>query len=177
MENTKRAFLSLSIPSEIKDGIFEIVQNIPHLELHPKNNFHITIKFLGDITEEQEEQVTSLMEFVAGQFEPFPIEFIGLKIVEQRLRLLAQSTIQIQHLYETIKYNLKKIQLFQDDRIGFEPHVTLGKIITQELPPSAQHLDLSGLPFVADHLTLYQTVRGEGVPVFKPLSQIIFQTR
>ena len=175
MQNTKRAFLSISIPQHVKEAIFQMSSQFPDVTVNPTNNFHITVKFLGDITDEQQEVIADLMQFLTTQFGPIPIAFKGFKIVEQRLRLLVQNTDTLQDLYDVVVSNLKKIDLYKDDRLEFEPHVTLGKTLQSQLPFETQSLDLSALHFNADHLTLYETVRGKGVPVFEPLEQVTFR--
>ena len=56
-----RAFVAISIPEEIKNRISEIQNQIPKFngKLTEKENLHLTLKFLGEISQDLLENVKS----------------------------------------------------------------------------------------------------------------------
>ena len=59
-----RAFVAISIPEEIKNRISEIQNQIPKFngKLTEKENLHLTLKFLGEISQDLLENVKALSQ-------------------------------------------------------------------------------------------------------------------
>lgn len=168
---TKRVFVSLEVPEDIKEKIAVLITNFSELYPHPKENFHITVKFMGDIEESQIGLLESLMQFAAQNIRPLPVDFEGIEPVESRLRLVAKKTAAFQLLFDTIISNWQKVAPVLEDKIPFQPHVTLGKF------PKVNKLEavlynFSNLNFTADTLVLYETQQGEKTAMYVPLKKV-----
>lgn len=175
-ENTKRVFISLAIPEDIKKAIREVAEPFPDVEWFPPENLDMTVKFIGDTTEEQQKQIVSLMQFIAEQFKPFQVRFWNFKILGQRLRLMAEGTQELRHFYETVSLNLKKINLFHQDKFAYGPHVTLGKTEIPFVPQQLRLLKLDRLSFTTESLILYESIMGKN-PSYKALVQVKLQSK
>ncbi len=130
-----RLFLAVKIPNEIKEQIAEFLQ--PFLDsraqvkwVEPKN-MHLTLKFLGEI---RQEQLAGLKDAACEiACEPFSLTlsgsgafpdlrsprvfWIGVKDPEKRLTKLA----------EQLDYNISQIG-WEREKKRFSPHLTLGRV-------------------------------------------------
>lgn len=170
-ETTKRLFISLEVPQAVKASVGELSRLVPRVVWHPADNFHITIKFIGDTPVEKLAQLESLMEFVGKNFQKFTVDFERLKVAESRLRLLVANPQNLKNLRATFDRNLNKIGLIHNDPMGYEPHVTLGKTDKDYQIPQI-NFNFSKLAFEAKTLILFETLQGEKAAIFKPVKTV-----
>ncbi|MDD5067084.1 MAG: RNA 2',3'-cyclic phosphodiesterase [bacterium] len=132
-----RAFLALDMPEQIKEGIFDLYQpffrkDTPFLRWTKKENLHLTIKFLGDVTEQQITQISEIVrdlkpadekyEFMVHNYGMFPPEmspkvlWIGLKENDKLDRLVHEIEDRLSLLG------------FEKERRKFTPHITIGRL-------------------------------------------------
>lgn len=171
MPETKRLFVALHVPDHIQEKISQLKSIIAGVVWHPSQNFHITVKFIGDTSTEQLSGLENLMNFTGRNFPAFEIGFKSFKVVESRLRLLVVNPEQLKNIRATLDHNLKKINLTHDDPLAFEPHITLGKVARDFSVPQID-FDFSAISFKADTLTVFETMKGQGAPVFKMLKEV-----
>ncbi len=174
MFDTKRTFIAIEVPSSISDTLSPVLFQIRGVQLHPTKNFHITIKFIGDTPVESVAQLESLMGFVGSNFKPFSLSFSHLKVIESRLRLIIKNPEMVAHIRETFEHNLKKINLYHEDLIPFEPHITLGKV-PRDFQPPRLGFDFSKVNFPVNEIGLYETIRGQTAAEFVPLKKVILK--
>lgn len=170
MEN-RRVFISIEVPPLIKEQISRITSAVKGLQAHPVDNFHVTLKFIGEVTEDQLRLVESLLDFAGQQSKKFPLHFTGLKVVESRLRLVGKKSQAIEDLFDTIVLNLEKIGMLKPDRIAFEPHVTLGRVPANFKVPVLVY-DFSRLDFNVEKIVLFETLQGNGSVMYEPLKEV-----
>ena len=67
-----RCFIAVAVPEELKDKILEVQNQIKQseadLKLIKKENLHLTIKFLGEISEEQIEETKQFLASLEDNF-------------------------------------------------------------------------------------------------------------
>ena len=173
MENTRRVFIAIDIPTEIKAEIKKLNGLIQSVHSHPMENFHITVKFIGEAADEQIPLIASLLDFVGTGFPPFPVQFKGFKVEENRLRLLVANPDKVLDIHKTVDHNLKKILTVKEDRIAYQPHITLGRMPPGEEAPYA-FFNFDKLNYTADRISLFETVRGEKTATFVKLKEVFF---
>ncbi|MFH2038931.1 MAG: RNA 2',3'-cyclic phosphodiesterase [Chloroflexota bacterium] len=132
-----RSFVAIELPSTTQE---EIIWRTTRLrELHPYpvirwvklGNIHLTLKFLGDITEKELAILANLIASEAAGEEPFSFSFSNLGIfpnikrpriiwigIESPIRL-----IEFQRKIEDLTTNLG----IPIDNKPFSPHITLGR--------------------------------------------------
>src|ERR1700735_3277713 len=91
MPNIKRIFISIEVPEGAKERIGSFVKLIPNLQPHPTDNFHITVKFIGEIDDPRLEEIKNILSDITANTPYFPIGFKGLKFEESRLRFLVKD--------------------------------------------------------------------------------------
>lgn len=129
-----RIFVALNIPDEAKNKLFEIINQLTtdkKLKWEKKDKIHLTLKFVGDVDDEDVPLITKELEFlqeyktqnlqITGfgfffKFKEPKILWAGLKFSDE-LKLIAQRLDD----YFT-KFGIEK------EKREFKPHLTLMRI-------------------------------------------------
>jgi len=95
-------------------------------------NIHLTLLFLGDISETLVPEINSLMEAVAYDHDPFEMEIkrlglFGSSYDPKVIWVGAEPKEKLQALHEELAEAMQKIG-YRADRQNFVPHFTLGRI-------------------------------------------------
>ncbi len=124
-----RAFIAIETPKEVSNVLKEIQKKF---EGSGKINFtsepyHLTLKFLGEITEEQSEKVKTLLKDI--KLKPFELELTSLGVFpnESYIRVLwagvkGEKVNELQQQIDT-----KLADMFGKD-LRFHAHITLGRV-------------------------------------------------
>ena len=159
------------MPDTVKNKIGEFVKLIPGLEPHPSDNFHVTIKFIGEIDDQQLEAARNAIADAAVEIPQFSVGFKGLKFEESRLRFLVKNPEPLMALRSSIEHGLQAIHIVREDPLRYEPHITLGKI--KMAPQREPVFDYESLNFNVDRIVLFETIRGEKTARFVPLQEFM----
>lgn len=123
-----RTFIAIDVPEDISDKLKELQKKFENLAsiTFPKI-FHLTLKFLGEISEEQIEEVRNSLRKV--KFKPFNLELteIGSFPDDKRINVLwigVEPADKVIELQEEIEQNLNG---FARD-LRFHPHITIGRV-------------------------------------------------
>lgn len=123
-----RCFIAIDIPEDISRKLKELQKQFGNLAsiTFPKI-FHLTLKFLGEISERQLEEIKIILRRV--KFKPFDLELteIGSFPNDKRINVLwvgikpAGRVIELQQDIE------KNLHGFAKD-LRFHPHITIGRV-------------------------------------------------
>jgi 2'-5' RNA ligase len=137
---------------------------------------HVTIKFLGDVPQENVGPVAEALGKV--RFAPFPVRVLGMGAFPARaVRVVWLGlTGNFQELYEKVEQALAPLGFAPEAR-GFSPHATLGRVAR----PSAEMnrrlgdrianfaaLDLGS--FTVDRFYLKKSTLTQGGPIYEDLA-------
>jgi 2'-5' RNA ligase len=141
-----RTFIAIELKNpETLDNIqtfsLRLKQNQPNIKLVKPENLHLTVKFLGDITEELASRIyyflkdeINLIMFKGrtldyslkgvGQFNKFTVLWIKMK-----------GDIQfLQNIKETVEDGLyTRFKIPKDKRTQFKPHLTIGRLRKEKI--------------------------------------------
>jgi len=149
------------------------------------HNLHLTIRFLGEIDEPQRRAVEALASRVASRTAPTLLQlsqvgaFPSLRAPRVVWVGIDEGREPLVRMAEQLEEELVRAG-FQQEARAFEAHATLGRVrsgrrrtelverLTQFAWPSAPE------PFVADHLTLFQSVLSPSGPTYLPLARFAF---
>lgn len=145
MEQTQRCFMALIPPHNVRSALHELPTLFRKSVWKPGDEpafapegagFHLTLRFLGDMTAQQVQRVKALdcFDHNSGDIMPFTLELDGLGLFYQR------DGLNPSVLYAAIKGDLDTLQTLQErsDKLAleagcppmsfpFHPHVTLGR--------------------------------------------------
>ena len=129
---TMRLFIAVNFPGSVKKQIADISSQICDVvsggNPTSKENYHLTLAFLGEVAETKQRSVEKAMESVS--FEPFALTIKGVGRFKRNggdiVWLGIEKTSTLMSLQKDLSKELSKIG-FEPDRKNFEPHLTLGR--------------------------------------------------
>ncbi len=137
-----RAFIAIKIPEDIQEKLGEIQKKLKQAAAHVSwvkpGNMHLTLKFLGNIEEDQSSKIiTSLEDSIQG-ISPFQLQ-VGYAGAFPNLRYPRVVWIGVNDNEEgslkTLQDNLSSRLAplgFKKEKGRFQPHLTLGRVRSQK---------------------------------------------
>jgi len=131
----KRVFVAINFPENIKKSVAEIIKKLESLEPDAKwinpRNAHITLAFLGLISQEEIARITAILKLLAKNQEKFDLslENIGFFPSLNMPRIIwlgAGENLNLLNLENNLKKQLEMNDFKTDNRL-FTPHLTIGK--------------------------------------------------
>lgn len=161
-----RLFTALDLPDDALDVLrtFRDAQDLPvRARWTPRANHHITLRFIGEVEEDQADAVESALRSVRAQ--PFSVDPLGLGVLPSRrkprvLTVRIDPSERLRGLYQALQDALAAADIDPDERT-YRPHVTLARL--QDVQPERLYAalrDLDGPPldsFLADRYYLYES--------------------
>ncbi len=132
-----RSFIAINLNKTVKEKLKDIKNNfrgaLPKSKIKwvNKDNFHITLRFLGDINEEDISRIADTMEEFTQKYSAFTIDFheVGIFPGIRRPRILwigSDYSDIFRDFY--LGFNLKLESIgFPEDK-PFLPHITFGRV-------------------------------------------------
>jgi 2'-5' RNA ligase len=185
-----RAFLAIDLPAELKKKLYQLSYITPPSSLKIKwveePNFHITLKFFGDISENFLKKIFKESEKVVKEYVNFKLTidttgyfsekgmprvvWIGLKL----------ETQQLFNLYQGLEKVFKKLKI-SDSKEKFHPHITLFRIknlgnkgdFKEFFNKISQEAEgLKGFNFLVKELTFFKSTLTPKGPIYEPLYKV-----
>jgi 2'-5' RNA ligase len=132
-----RAFIALNTSEEAQSKIFEIQETLSDIKSdvkwEPREKFHITLKFLGDVEEKTLKNIIEELKQALNKFGSFSIEYNSLGTFPNfnlpRVLWIGASDKgkKVFGLNKIIEAELKNYN-FDDESRRFHPHITLGRV-------------------------------------------------
>lgn len=129
-----RTFIAIELEEEVKEHLAEVQAETQKLcrrgNFTPKENFHLTLHFLGEVQEADLEYLQEAIYETARRNRPFTLTLdrIGFFPRGNKGILWAglERSSQLQRLFSTLEKSLEQ-QGFARERKGLSPHITLGR--------------------------------------------------
>lgn len=131
-----RIFIAAKIDFETQNALYNILvkkRNDQRLfRLIPPSNLHITLKFLGQISQDQIQQLIAVVRETGSEFTPPAMKFSGGGVFPTvtRARILwigLTPGTSLKTVVESIESGCEKLGLPRE-RKPFHPHVTLARV-------------------------------------------------
>ncbi len=137
MSKKKRLFIAVPLSDEIRNNLKNIVKTLKPLSDGVKwvkpENFHLTLKFLGETQADKVEGIISALEDSVEGLKPFIVSvqgisaFPGLKRPRVIKCCIARGNKELINIFENIEKNLEPLEIKKEER-KFIPHITLSRI-------------------------------------------------
>jgi len=137
-----RVFTGIKITSSIMEKLKEVPSSLQEYRnkirtVRPEN-LHITLKFLGNITQDMYSKFSEILKNSITNFSPFEvaIEGIGFFPSKSRAKIIwvgIKENILLENLYKIVENSAEKINILPDDK-KFHGHITVGRIKTDIHP-------------------------------------------
>jgi 2'-5' RNA ligase len=166
-----RAFIAVEIDPRVIDhisaAITELKSRVPAVRWVTPTNFHLTLKFLGDVEEAQINRIGAALEEQLHPFPRFTINAKGLGVFpdSRRPRILwvGLAGIELASLVSRLESALEPLD-FAPEKRNFTPHLTVGRWRQTERAPKTLRQTLEewkDYPFGStrvDEVILFQSV-------------------
>ena len=164
-----RTFVAVFPPPEVREALIHAARDLPTskaFRLIGPGKLHLTLKFLGDVAEDDLSRVKQALEQLRGRHEPFEVETSGFGAFpsERKARILwagvGEGSGPLRAVAKSID-DLLEPAGFERERRPYVPHLTLGrarghgaKLDGASVSPPVHRFSVSGVDLV-------QSVPGE----------------
>ena len=183
-----RAFIALELPAAVQAALVGLQRELAGAKADVKwvreEQLHVTLRFLGEITEPQRQSVEGVLREAAGRSGPFQaaLSSVGAFPTTSAPRVIwvgmEPGRAEMEQLARMVEEGLRRVGFPDEDR-PFVAHVTLGRVrSSKNLAALASKLkQTSWTPpaaFAVDHLTLFESVLSSSGPTYTPLAYLPF---
>jgi 2'-5' RNA ligase len=125
-----RLFVGLDLPWELRERLAGLAGGIPGARWLPPANYHITLRFIGEVAAHQAEEIDILLGSLRAR--GFPLSLAGVGTFAKAGRAVAlwvgvERTPQLDLLQSKIETACQRAGL-EPERRRFTPHVTLARL-------------------------------------------------
>lgn len=135
----KRVFIAINLPEEIKEALVALQKKWPGLPVRwtKKDNLHLTLLFLGNVSQEQLKEVLDKTRQVASAREPFELVLTKIcygppqKMPPRLVWVEGETSPALVSLQEKVEQAIGGTAAFQykeREKRAYHPHLTLGRI-------------------------------------------------
>ncbi|MFO8052937.1 MAG: RNA 2',3'-cyclic phosphodiesterase [Candidatus Omnitrophota bacterium] len=174
-----RTFIALNLTDEIKAKIKEVTDKLEDLPIKAKwvnnKNLHITLKFLGDINQEQLDIIKKIIADISCQYNSFELHLKSFGFFpnpkKPRVFFISFSSDKIlEALVEVLRKRLNQIGFKKDKK--FRSHITLARIKSlkniNQLTEKINQLKVEG-KFKVDKISLFKSTLTQKDPIYQEI--------
>ena len=181
-----RTFLALPLDEEIVERLVEVQRSLASAGARVRwvneKNLHLTIKFLGDVTDEQLGDVCRVAEEVASQIEPFEFSVSSVTSVPPAgaMRMvwvgIDEQTGRLEKLHELLEESYARMGFKKENR-SFRSHLTLGRVksgqnVKQLRAAVAEIAETNfGITSVNEMIVFSSELTPDG-PIYSPMAKV-----
>ena len=184
-----RTFISFDTPQSIRNEIYALQSQLKNshadVRWESQEKFHATIKFLGNVDEQQLSRVISTIEENVNRYHRFEIVYQGLGAFPavRNPRVIWVGCENADGTLEKIKNELDDVLLpfgFEKENRKFHPHITLGRVKSSKgvtnLTPMLENLTFEPrTTTIGEILVMKSVLKSEG-SVYSVLKSIQLHT-
>ncbi len=181
-----RAFLAIELPDSLRPGLAQVQGELKRSRAEvrwvPVGNIHLTMKFFGNVPDDEIGSLTLAAREVAAAAAPFQLQVTGAGAFpsSKAPRVvwvgLGGDVVPLTQLFYRLEKAFATLGYLPEGR-AFNPHLTLGRVkspvnrerlakMLEKLPP------LSWPPFTVKELILFQSVLSPQGSKYTPLEVI-----
>lgn len=170
-----RVFIAIKLPENIKEELDRLVtllkRSISNVKWVEKENFHITLRFIGEVDEDKVFQIAKILEEVSSRFSPFEVELGGLGKFPHVLWVgIEKGSDILRNIAYAIEGSLLREGFQPTDKL-FSPHITLGRL-KKEIKKLPLEVGFGPLSFTVDSIILMQSQLFPTGPVYTSIKII-----
>ena len=132
-----RSFVAIALEKGIKDSLSALIRKLDtgdkNIRWVKPQGMHLTLKFLGDVSEDKIEEVKSLLAKIVKDHSSFQLTFKGTGTFPPQSRIPRVAWIGIERnetlqiIHARLEKEFHKIS-FPKEKRSYHPHLTLGRI-------------------------------------------------
>jgi RNA 2',3'-cyclic 3'-phosphodiesterase len=175
-----RLFVALEIPDHAKDVVEEAFapwrEEFPKARWVPRENMHVTLKFLGRTWPRLVDWVPERIDEAAGELAPFETRLLGAGSFPSAKRGRAiwagfdDDEGRLTELAGAIDRALENE--FEPEKRPFHAHLTVARSDPPlKLPAAYTSTEVASEPWTVEHITLFRSHLGRPAPRYEPLAR------
>ena len=162
-----RVFFAIEFNDEIKDYLFSLQQDVRKYciggNFSNRENFHLTLRFIGEQNLQQVEILKKLLKEVATATSRFELRLDNTGSFNKGNKKIIWAglgkSIELQHLYQSLEISLEKTGYQKEDR-GYSPHITLAREVRiGDAAVDISKTSISSLPIIVNTISLMESAR------------------
>lgn len=185
MQKRHRTFIAINLPADIKKYLARYAEKFPDLPASwtPEENLHITMVFLGDLTDEELGEVCVTAKQVAASHEGFEINLnkVGYgpdeKLPPRFIWATGEKSKELSDLKNDLQEALVEKINFKPEYKTFAPHVTMARISTfawRQIEPEErpQVGEETSLTFLVESVEVMESELRKDGPVYTVIESL-----
>lgn len=180
-----RTFIAVELPQDFKDEAGDLIADFKKtgadVKWVEKQNLHLTLKFLGEVKNEQIEKVILEVEASVSATKQFTLDFAGIGTFPNlnRPRVVWLGIIsgkeQMGQIATELEDRMVRLGFSRENR-SFSPHLTLGRVRTlRNIDKLLKMMECSNFTYAAavvDHITVMKSDLTPSGPIYTPMKTI-----
>ena len=182
MEKRHRVFIAINLPEDVKRALTRYEEKWPEVPAKwtVRDNIHITLVFLGDLTDEESANVCIITKEVAERYGSINIILNKIlygptnKLPPKMIWVEGEKSKEISDLKNDLEKSLLEKVRFAPDGRGFNPHITLARIREtefrqiepEEIPEVDENIDYN---FMIESIEVMESELKRGGPQYTVL--------
>jgi 2'-5' RNA ligase len=169
-----RLFVALALPLSVRQRLSDLAVGVPGARWVPPENYHITVRFIGETPRHRAEELDLALAAVRGRGFELVLTGVGTREAAGRICGLWVGVAKnpaLDHLKGKIETALQRAGLAPERR-RFAPHVSLARPDRAEEPRLAAWVQAHNLfrtePVPLRHFTLFSSQLGKERSVYTP---------
>jgi len=140
MEKRHRVFIAINLPEDVRKALAKYQEKWPELPAKwtDKDNLHITLEFLGALTDVEVGEVCKIVAEASKSHSPFGMNLVKVlygppkKNPPRMVWVDGEKSDELSDLKNDLEESLLEKISFRPDGNGFTPHITLARILEWE---------------------------------------------
>jgi len=170
-----RVFIAIELPENIKEELDKLVNSLKHsisnVKWVERENFHITIRFIGEVGEGEVLKIERILDEVGSRFSPFEVELNHMGKFPHVLWVgIEKGSDILRDIAYTIEGSLLREGFQPADKL-FSPHITLGRV-KKEIKKLPLEMKFGPFLYTVDSITLMESKLFPTGPVYTPVKTV-----
>jgi 2'-5' RNA ligase len=172
-----RTFIAIDTSKEVQNHLDEIKKKISIKEAKLKSveSFHLTLKFLGEISNPEK----IINELLKIEFSKFQLELSNLGVFPNKkyMKIIwigLKNNDELFKLYKKIEKSLSKFK-FKKDKHKFNPHITIARVKKvydkKKFIETLDNIKIKILKFQVEKFVLYKSTLTRTGPIYEPIKE------
>lgn len=130
-----RLFIAIEIPNEIKEFLYQLIYlktSLDGVSIVQKGNFHITLKFLGEVNEGLIPDITNTLRKISNGFSPFTLKITHPGVFPDKFKprviwIGTENTDSLKEMAKRIDEEMESLGFKREDK-NFKSHITVARV-------------------------------------------------
>jgi len=179
-----RVFTGIELSTELEQNIKKLLKVLEQyndkIKLVSPKNLHITLRFLGNINQQEYEEFSNILLSTVPPVKKFQVELNGIGFFPSKSKprviwVGVDKNERLKQLYQITENAARKIGLPEENR--FQGHVTAGRIKYSINPEIISKIEnefgkTCWGKMIVDHITIFESTFHQQGPEYKQLLNI-----